>query len=849
MDSARWQKIESLVQAVLEIPQEKRAAWLDENCDGELRGEVESLLAFEDESESILNKPVVAKAAEILLKDEENFSRKGQHIGQYKILQEIGRGGMGVVYLAAREDEQFRKRVAIKLVKRGLDTEDVLRRFRNERQILASLHHPNIASLLDGGTTEDGLPYFVMEYIEGSPLLDYCDEHQLTTNERLQLFRTICSAVQHAHQNLVIHRDLKPSNILITHDGELKLLDFGVAKFLNPELMGEGLGQTQTQFRVMTPEYASPEQVRGQHITTSTDIYSLGVILYELLAGQRPYKLKDTSPEELIHAICDSEPTKPSEIVSSYSNNKEQKSNRQSAIGNRQLKGDLDNIVLMALRKELSRRYKSVEQFSEDIERHLKGLPVIARKDTFAYRAEKFIQRNRVGVIAASLVLIAVLVGLITTTWQARVAARERDQARQAQAKAEQLNSFLQTILSSASPEEKGRDAKVIEVLNDATQRIDAEFANQPELKAQILLTIGHTYNQLGLLDESEMTLRGALKLNAELYGEENKATVFCMIQLGAVLNNKAKYNEAEKLLSKAVETERKLSPPGSKELALALFGLGELYIRKLEFEKAKSLLQESLSISNKISGEKNEDSAYTLVSLGRAQERLGDLVAAESTYRQSVAIYRQLPSRYEGRMAAALLNLGNLLITRENYDEAVNVMREGDNIFQKQGESFHLFISKTYLCKASFYKSDYETAIGEGKKGIEMGRKFHLEETRDFFLAQNHIGLSLTRTGKAKEGEQYLRESLERARKILSKEDVRIPVIEISLGECLTAQSKFAEAESLIVNAYEIIKAREGEANPNTILARKRAIELYEKWKKPDLANKYRTMLTQNQK
>ncbi|MDQ3746864.1 MAG: serine/threonine protein kinase, partial [Acidobacteriota bacterium] len=353
MPQSEWHKVEELFQAALDVPTGRRRAWLVERCgeDAELCGEVESLLAAEKASAGFLPRANLARAAGALLADADR-ERTVERIGRYKILREVGRGGMGVVYLAEREDGEFSQRVAVKLVKRGLDTEDILRRFRNERQILASLHHPNIAQLFDGGETEDGRPYFVMEYVEGLPLLQYSEEHGLSVAERLKMFRRVCAAVSHAHQNLIVHRDIKPSNILVTEDGEPKLLDFGVAKIPNAGVAGET--QTRAQQRVMTPEYASPEQVRGRHVTTATDVYSLGVVLFELLTGARPYKLKDTSPEELSRVICDSEPTRLSEAIADL---KSRVLNPQSAIRNpKLLRGDLDNIVLMALRKEPSRR-------------------------------------------------------------------------------------------------------------------------------------------------------------------------------------------------------------------------------------------------------------------------------------------------------------------------------------------------------------------------------------------------------------------------------------------------------------------------------------------------------------
>jgi len=339
---------------------------------------------------------------------------KERHIGPYKTLRELGHGGMGTVYLAVRADEQYRKRVAIKVIKGGIDRDEVASRFRRERQILAGLDHPNIAKLLDGGTTEEGLPYLVMDYIEGDAITEYCARQAVSTAERLKLFRSVCSAVQYAHRNLVVHRDIKPGNILVTADGTPRLLDFGIAKLLNPDLSGES---ATLSGQVMTPEYASPEQVSGGPITTATDVYSLGVVLYELLTGLRPYRLKSRERLEILRAIVDQEPERPSAAIDRLregtgsppppgaattaapsSRNPEGTAERLR----RRLRGDLDNIIMMAMRKEPNRRYPSVEALSDDIQRHLEGHPVAARKGTVTYRAGKFVKRHAVGVMAVA---------------------------------------------------------------------------------------------------------------------------------------------------------------------------------------------------------------------------------------------------------------------------------------------------------------------------------------------------------------------------------------------------------------------------------------------------------------
>src|SRR5271165_5398458 len=407
MNPASWGDIKELFGGAIELEPNQRSAYLQDVCgtNEALRAELESLLASYDSEKTVTENEITAHFT---------AGAAGERIGPYQVIRQIGTGGMGAVYLAVRADDTFRKNVAIKLVQSIAGTEEILRRFRAERQILATLDHPNIAKLLDGGVTDRGLPYFAMDYVEGVRIDEYCEKGQLPVNERIALFRQVCSAVQYVHQNLVVHRDLKPSNILITKDGVVKLLDFGIAKLVKPEMFGD---VTRAEYRPMTPGYASPEQMRGDPITTASDVYSLGVMLYLLLASRSPYRLKTDSPHEMMLAVCEQEPEPPSTAVTGKLQ--------------RQLRGDLDNIVLQALRKEPHRRYASAEQLSEDLRRNLQGLPVAAHRDTWTYRAKKFAGRNIAGVAAAVLVVLSLTAGILAATWQARVAEGERANAQQ----------------------------------------------------------------------------------------------------------------------------------------------------------------------------------------------------------------------------------------------------------------------------------------------------------------------------------------------------------------------------------------------------------------------------------
>lgn len=512
MHPERWRKIDELFHAFFEMTPNSRSGFLEGACGGDasLRAEIEKLIDGSDQAGRFIETPPVLDETTIALSDLETEPVAGFRLGAYNVIREIGRGGMGTVYLAARADEEFQKRVAIKLVTAGFDHESIIQRFRNERQILAGLDHPNIARLLDGGTTENGAPYFVMEYIEGQTIRDYCDTHRLTTIERLKLFRTVCSAVHFAHQNLIVHRDIKPGNILVTEGGTPKLLDFGVAKLLSPTAQAGDV--TEVTSRMMTPEYASPEQARGEIITTASDVYSLGVLLYELLTGHRPYRVSSRSMMEIIEAICEEQPTKPSTVIGRTETSPGAGGNTELTVTpeavskardsepnrlRRELQGDLDNIVLKAVRKEPRRRYASVEQFSEDIQRYFEHLPVIACQDTVSYRTGKFIVRHKAGVAALLIIALTLLSATIATGWQARVARLGRARAERRFGEIRKLSNSLITEVQSSlttipgtAPTQRLLAQKALDYLDSLAQDEDRDVGVLGEL-ASAYLNVG----------------------------------------------------------------------------------------------------------------------------------------------------------------------------------------------------------------------------------------------------------------------------------------------------------------------------------------------------------------------
>ena len=630
MTPETWQQLKSLFHSALELAPEDRAAFLAAACDGdgELRTRVERLLASHVEAGPFLVSSALVDAGVIAAEDPVRTAAKdgrvGQRIGPYEIIREIGHGGMGTVFLAVRADDQYRKQVAIKLVNRGMDTDIILRRFMMERQILANLEHPNIARLLEGGSTTDGLPYFVMEYVEGRPIDEYCDAQRFTIAERLEVFRLVCGALQYAHQNLVVHRDIKPSNILVTPEGVPKLLDFGIAKLLSPSEAGE---VTASMVQLMTPAYASPEQLRGLAITTATDVYSLGVVLYELLSGHHPHRLVSRQPEEAAQLILREEPERPSaagsrpkaEGGSNRTDDNEQRAtgllteetNPQSAIRNpKLLRGDLDNIALKALRKEPARRYASVQEFSEDIRRHLEGLPVTASPDTFGYRAGKFTQRHKAGVLAAAMVIITLLSATAITTWQARVARRERDKAERRFNQVRKLaNSVLFEYhdgiekLAGSTPIREKMVKDALEYLDNLSAEVGGDPALQGELAAayeKVGDVQGNPYEaNLGNQDGALSSYRKALAIRETQYAatpsDPNKK-----YDLGHVCNNLgdilwAKGENQEALLNyrKALAAFESLSKADAKNprylrgIIVSLSGLAAIQVQDGDFKNA----------------------------------------------------------------------------------------------------------------------------------------------------------------------------------------------------------------------------------------------------------------------
>jgi serine/threonine protein kinase len=858
MEPERWRQIEDLFQNALDCEPGRRTAFLDSACAGDasLRREIESLLSSYEKG-SFTETPAFAEGIK-LLEENEDRSLAGQSIGPYRIIRKIGQGGMGAVYLAARADQAFQKEVAIKLIKRGQDTDDVIRRFRGERQILASLDHPNITRLLDGGTTEDGLPYFVMEYIQGRPIDNYCDSQKLSIADRLKLFQSVCAAVHYAHQNLVIHRDIKSGNILVTSEGVPRLLDFGIARLLAAE--PSVAERTLTLARRMTRESASPEQVRGENITTASDVYSLGVLLYKLLTGHSPYRLAVRSSDEFERAICEEGPEKPSAVIERAEGAATPQSVSETREGapdklRRRLRGDLDNIVLMALRKEPQRRYASVLQLSEDIRRHLEGLPVLARRDTPGYRAAKFVGRHKSGVAAAALIFLSLAGGIVATLRQTRIAREERDRAQLEKAKADSINSFLREMLSfsdtqSGSPNtKKGHDATLADMLDVAGPRAETELNDQPAVKAEMLRTIGNAYTIQPRFDLAEHYLREALDTDLKVYGPNHQETARTTYLLGVALGNKGDYAGAENLFRQGVSIYRKQPRDTNLEVsnfADTLNSLGVVLLRvRGQFQEAESLWLEVLAFSPRLTGKNRAKVAAAENFLAALHSDRGDYQSAESWGRKSIEEYQRLGTE-RFQVAESEVNLGAILRNMGQYPEAEKLLQDGLAIYRQLLGEEHPSVAYAWvhLGQLRYLEGKYADAEEEATRAAKIYEaklpKGHGAITSAYTL----LGLILNKTGRSAEAERILRDALQTRIRVLPKGHYLIAITRGALGECLTTEKKYAEAEPQLSESYAALKNVQGDQSPLTQESARRLATLYTSWGKPEEAARYQAAL-----
>lgn len=808
----RWDRADRLFDQALDLAPEDRSAFLDRECgeDRELRALVERLLGHaQTEAGSVTPGGALAGplwnevAGELAEQADAEEAEAGElTLGRYRILHEIGRGGMAVVYLAERADGQFEQKVALKRIKRGIDTDEVIQRFDQERQILARAQHPHIARLLDGGVDDVGRPYFVMEYVQGRPIDTYADEERLDIEARLRLFLRVARAVESAHRNLVVHRDIKPSNILVDDEGNPKLLDFGIAKLLDAQNVPGVTPRTRSFARVMTPIFASPEQIEGEPINTATDVYQLGMLLFLLLTGRWPYRIEGDGPGAVTRAILEDEPLRPSTVAARDDApappTETQRRTRDELAATRRisttrfprrLAGDLDNIVLKALRKEPARRYGSVSRFIEDLERHLDGRPVQARPDTFTYRAGKFVRRNgaAVATAAAALVLLASLA--VFYTWQL---ASERDRAQIAAAEANQVAQFLRGLFEVSAPTRSlGEQVTARELLDRGAREIETELADQPEVQAALMTVMGDVYEELAL------------------------------------------YTEARPLLERAVEITR---AEGDRQgLAEALQALGEVLEAEGEPEPAQAAYREALDLRRDLLGPTHPETARSLNGLGRALKQGGDFEEALKAQEGALAIFEAELGPDAPEVGTTLRDLGAVLNKLGRLEEGRDRLRRALSILERHHEPIHPDIADTRLLlgDALRYTDEPEEARQEYEKALPILESVYGSEHLEVSNALDRLG-RLLNSGEVRRSEEAVEAHLRALairEKVLGPEHPEVASSLNNLGLAYQQTDQWTPARKSYQRSSEIYEAVYGTDHPDlaTVLANLASLAQYE--------------------
>jgi eukaryotic-like serine/threonine-protein kinase len=785
VDALRWQRVSAVFDAVVDAPAGERMELLARLCadDAELRSEVEKLLAADAQATHFERGVDSARGSAAADWADTHDSRSAERVGPWRLLHELGRGGMGVVYLAERADGQFEQRAALKLIKRGMDSDAVLARFLRERQILARLEHPRIARLLDGGLAEDGRPYFAMEYVDGAPLLRHCAEKGARLEQRIRLFLDVCAAVQFAHGQLVVHRDIKPSNILVTAAGEAKLLDFGIAKLLDESAPGV-TATVDALHRPLTPAYAAPEQLRGEPVTTATDIYALGCVLYELLAGRRPLALGDTpSPAEVLRMQDTTDPMAPSKVADAT-----------LPFASKRLRGDLDTIVLKALQREPQRRYATAEAFADDLRRYLAGQPIQARREHTWYRVGKFIRRHRVGVAATMLGALALISALALALWQAREKAREAETA-------QQVTQFLTGIFRGADPTlSRGATVTAQELIDQGAERLRGDATIAPAVRAPLLDTIASTYTALGLYDRALPPAQQALDLRRGDPAASSVDIAAALDQLGRIYLLKADYAQAEPLLRDALARRRAALPADDPAIIESLDHLGALASARGDYQAADGAFAEAFHSAERHFGGEAAETARYLDDYAANLDDLGRRVDALALYRRALAIREKALGPDDAEVATSLLSLGTHLDNSGQYGEATPLLERALVIRTKIFGAEHPLVGYVELELAVVYGDLNRMAEAEkhAQTALDVFRKTLPADHPKTLEALNTLVFLRVASRDYAAAATLGRDVLERFRSALGAGHPNTLAAENNLAYALMRNGQFAEAEQL---------------------------------------------------
>ncbi len=870
MDATRWERIQALFHEVADLPGPAQRAFLEAECrdDPALMAEVLGLLEEDARGDSLLDRDVAHVAGQVL---EQGIppALLDQDFGPYRMKQVLGEGGMGVVYLAERED--LGSVAAIKILRDAWLSPDRRERFASEQRTLAQLNHPSIARLYDASTLPDGTPWFVMEYVEGVPLTQFCEEHASSIPERLRLFRAVCEAVEHAHRHLIVHRDLKPSNILVKPDGSVKLLDFGIAKQLD-SLEGP-VDRTRTGLRLMTPAYAAPEQILGEPVGIHTDIYTLGVVLYELLTGRLPFDLANRTPSEAETVIVEQRPERPSAAA------KEKSVSRRAW-------ADLDVLCLTAMHIEPQRRYRTVEALIRDIDHYLAGEPLEARPDTFGYRLGKYVRRNWRPVSAATASFI-VVVGLVVF-YTVRLATARNAAVAEA-ARTQRIQHFMLNLFQGGDEAVGPADSLRVVTLVDRGVRDAQGLDGEPAVQAELYETLGSIYQKLGKLDRADSLLRTALAQRRALFGSDHAETAKSLVALGSLRVAQAEYKEAEGLIREGLEMSKRQLRPGHPAIASATVALGQALEESGQYQEGIKVLEQAVRLRSAAGGTPTAELAASMRELANTHFYAGHLAVADSLDRLVLALTRKLNGERHPLVAEDLINLGAVQQEWGHYKEAEQYYRQALDItqafygpnhyktaagltvlgralrFEPQGndEAARLFEQALVIRERVFGKVHPQVASTLNEMGgVALARNRFAEAE---VLARRVLAIYRTVYGgkhaftgvgvsnlasvyvaqqQYARAEPLYREAIEIFTESQGAEHLNTGIARIKLGRTLLRQRRYAEAVRETLAGYEILAKRTDRGVSWLVDARKDLVVAYDSLGQPEKAAKFRTEL-----
>lgn len=890
MQKQRWELIKALFHQASELELELREDFLRQHTaeDPMLYEQVLQMLNQDQQAGPSITQNISNSLSDLI---EAQFGLKpGSQLGVYELESVIGEGGMGTVFLARRSDDEFKQKVAVKVIHSQSINSQTLQRFQTERQILADLNHPHIARLLDGGTTDRGVPYLVMEYIDGNPILDYCRQHKLDVEQRLQLFVQVCEAVKYAHQNLIVHRDIKPGNILVSEQGQVKLLDFGIAKILQPETFAHPVSETRSELRILTPENAAPEQVLGENVTTRTDVYSLGNLLYQMLTDKNLFNMDNQNRLAIEQAICEKMPDKPSIVVSQLSFESGSKHNhfgslKTSAQLKKRLKGDLDTIILKTLQKDPERRYQSVEQLTVDISRHLKNFPIQARPDSFPYRARKFISRNRYTVALSSLLLISAFGFMAFIVMQSAQIRHQKDRALYEAETSRQITDFLIDIFQSSDPNEHaGSTLSAQDLLDNGQQKIN-ELSDNPRLQASLLQTMGRVYQkmaefelalpllekamhirdtnpqttpkekastladvadlhfELGLYAEAETYFRRSIDQYKTFTEEDDEELVSSISGLATVLSYQDKLEQAQQLNQQVLEIQLKKYGPLSIQAGDAYTNLGHVFRDSGKFDEADEVLTHGLEARRVSRGNMHLETAHSLNQLARNKTLMGRHDEALPLALEGLEIRRQIIGKDHPEIGASLGNLSGILFSLERYDEAEQARRESLQMMRNLFGDDHAYVSGTLnsLGHILLKKKDLVGAVDAYQQALDISRRIMPADSTRIAYPLTSLGIVFLQQQRYDDARKYLVEAYQIRKKGLPADSWHIASSAKALGETLMALNQWQSAEAYLVEAHQILLNSFGETDARTRSAMTLLNQLYTAMNKPRQALRYK--------